>query len=429
MLRKAQACIAWYTVTFISPCPAKGLAVVLRLALMFANIQFLCVSTGWTKTLHEVQLRAHPNITIVAGTDNIEEIYRQTAVLLMPSLWQESFGLVAVEAQLRGIPVVSTAACGLREANFLEENCGPDCQIAPKKRSSDLVLGKTCAAMKVLRDPELYLSEENDDDTFDILMHLQGNWYCESDGQLVGSVSGSLITWIRPWVPTSGVVGSRMPNESEAHVALEMEGHVLIGQVCLETQKSIVWNNGQELQVQNVRLVHDSRTREMLRGITMEDAELTLNPLRPGHDSTKGSRWYVHVAHTIVATEAEAAGFAKLVQSMTFQDDNTSEALPESGGQLSKPLTVSGIHRQRRLGAKVVPRFCDAAGARRKAARNMSAVTASLAEKAQVMADYDVSSMSDAQVPSQQHCREELAWRSKVLNGKGDDAAGNVLVV
>ncbi|OLQ05125.1 hypothetical protein AK812_SmicGene11743 [Symbiodinium microadriaticum] len=360
MLRKAQACIAWYTVTFISPCPAKGLAVVLRLALMFPGSRYLS------------QQRAHPNITIVAGTDNIEEIYRQTAVLLMPSLWQESFGLVAVE-----------------------ENCGPDCQIAPKKRSSDLVLGKTCAAMKVLRDPELYLSEENDDDTFDILMHLQGNWYCESDGQLVGSVSGSLITWIRPWVPTSGVVGSRMPNESEAHVALEMEGHVLIGQVCLETQKSIVWNNGQELQVQNVRLVHDSRTREMLRGITMEDAELTLNPLR----------------------------------SMTFQDDNTSEALPESGGQLSKPLTVSGIHRQRRLGAKVVPRFCDAAGARRKAARNMSAVTASLAEKAQVMADYDVSSMSDAQVPSQQHCREELAWRSKVLNGKGDDAAGNVLVV
>ncbi|CAE7833026.1 unnamed protein product [Symbiodinium microadriaticum] len=325
-------------VTFISPCPAKGLAVVLRLALMFANIQFLCVSTGWTKTLHEVQLRAHPNITIVAGTDNIEEIYRQTAVLLMPSLWQESFGLVAVEAQLRGIPVVSTAACGLREANFLEE-----------------------------------------------------------------------------------------------------------------------------LQVQNVRLVHDSRTREMLRGITMEDAELTLNPLRPGHDSTKGSRWYVHVAHTIVATEAEAAGFAKLVQSMTFQDDNTSEALPESGGQLSKPLTVSGIHRQRRLGAKVVPRctntknrpayvlhdavnavIADGSVMRRAPVGKLPNVAPNQApdglrgplrmyyifvQDLCVMADYDVSSMSDAQVPSQQHCREELAWRSKVLNGKGDDAAGNVLVV
>ncbi|CAE7371604.1 unnamed protein product [Symbiodinium natans] len=193
-------------VTFISPCPAKGLAIVLRLALMLPGIQFLCVSTGWTKTLHEVQLKAHPNIRVVPGTDSIEDIYQQTALLLMPSLWQESFGLVAVEAQLRGIPVISTAACGLKEANFLEE-----------------------------------------------------------------------------------------------------------------------------LQVPQVRLVHDSRTREMLRGVTMEEAELALDPLRPGHDSTKGSRWHVHVAHTIVASDAEAAGFARLP---TPRNVNALGVLPESGRPL-----------------------------------------------------------------------------------------------
>ena len=30
----------------------------------------------------------------------------------------------------------------------------------------------------------------------------------------------------------------------------------------------------------------------MLRGITMEEAELALNPLRPGHDSTKGKKMH-----------------------------------------------------------------------------------------------------------------------------------------
>lgn len=38
-----------------------------------------------------------------------EDIYRRTAVLLVPSIWSEAFGLVAVEAQLLGIPVVSSA--------------------------------------------------------------------------------------------------------------------------------------------------------------------------------------------------------------------------------------------------------------------------------------------------------------------------------
>ena len=96
--------------------------------------------------------------------------------------------------------------------------------------------------MKVLRDPD-FSDFACDDDMFDMLEQLQGNWYCESDGQLVGSVSGSLITWSRTWTP--GTTGKEMLRMPEGHVALELDGHVLIGQVCLETQKCIVWNNGQ----------------------------------------------------------------------------------------------------------------------------------------------------------------------------------------
>ena len=49
--------------------------------------------------------------------EDIEVILRQTRVLLAPSLWQECCPLVVMEALVRGIPCVSSDACGLPEAN------------------------------------------------------------------------------------------------------------------------------------------------------------------------------------------------------------------------------------------------------------------------------------------------------------------------
>jgi glycosyltransferase involved in cell wall biosynthesis len=48
----------------------------------------------------------------------METVWDTTRALLMPSLWCEAWGLVAVEAQIRGIPVLSSDAGAIPEAKL-----------------------------------------------------------------------------------------------------------------------------------------------------------------------------------------------------------------------------------------------------------------------------------------------------------------------
>lgn len=55
-----------------------------------------------------------PNVEIVPNTPNIEDVYKRTSILLMPSKY-ESWGRTATEAAFCGIPVICTDTFGLRE--------------------------------------------------------------------------------------------------------------------------------------------------------------------------------------------------------------------------------------------------------------------------------------------------------------------------
>lgn len=55
---------------------------------------------------------------IQGSTRNIEIVWDITQVLIMPSVWFEAWGLVCVEAQIRGIPVISSDAGALPEAKL-----------------------------------------------------------------------------------------------------------------------------------------------------------------------------------------------------------------------------------------------------------------------------------------------------------------------
>ena len=105
--------------TIISPCVPKGLAIFLRLAQMLPHVPFAACATSWTKDLVRGLLKKFPNVTILEASPRVDDIFEQTRVLLVPSIWPEAFGLVATEATARGIPCISTRHGGLVEANTL----------------------------------------------------------------------------------------------------------------------------------------------------------------------------------------------------------------------------------------------------------------------------------------------------------------------
>ncbi|MEV0135932.1 glycosyltransferase [Dactylosporangium sp. NPDC050688] len=112
-----------YRLTFVNPEPAKGLAVVLRLVKASAQaglpFRFRFVEGRWTAAELAgcgIAPGDLPNVEIVGYRTDVCSWYADTDLLLAPSLWQESFGMVAREATVHGIPVVATRVGGLPEA-------------------------------------------------------------------------------------------------------------------------------------------------------------------------------------------------------------------------------------------------------------------------------------------------------------------------
>eukprot|EP00811_Abedinium_folium_P018919 NODE_2784_length_2146_cov_3.500248.p1 GENE.NODE_2784_length_2146_cov_3.500248~~NODE_2784_length_2146_cov_3.500248.p1 ORF type:complete len:676 (-),score=199.37 NODE_2784_length_2146_cov_3.500248:55-2082(-) len=141
-------------VTFVSPCPEKGLCVFLRLAELLPMTQFLAIkSAPWTKPWYEQAVRKLPNVRIQAASEKIDEILGVTRVLIVPSVSQEAFSLLTLEAQLRGIPVVSTDAYGLAESNRVPSTVVADVAAVYDQRTRELVLGMTLTEAESMLAP------------------------------------------------------------------------------------------------------------------------------------------------------------------------------------------------------------------------------------------------------------------------------------
>jgi glycosyltransferase involved in cell wall biosynthesis len=109
-------------VTFINPQPAKGLPVFARIAVELnqrrPDIPLLVVegrgTSDWLARL-PADLSGLTNLHRMANTPSPRDFYRVSRVVLVPSLWKESLGRVAMEALANGLPVLASERGALPE--------------------------------------------------------------------------------------------------------------------------------------------------------------------------------------------------------------------------------------------------------------------------------------------------------------------------
>lgn len=106
-------------VLFVNPTQIKGVEIMFALARACPDIPFL-VAESWGLNPHWrnhcLQRAAQlPNIEWLPPTRDMRTLYARARTLLMPSLWEESYGRTVVEAQVNGIPVVASTRGALPE--------------------------------------------------------------------------------------------------------------------------------------------------------------------------------------------------------------------------------------------------------------------------------------------------------------------------
>ena len=104
------------TVLMVNPCAVKGIGIFLALADRFPTIEFAALK-GWGTTAQDREaLTRRPNVRLLGTVPDIASALCEARFVLMPSLWYEGFGLIAMEAMLRGLPVIASDSGGLEEA-------------------------------------------------------------------------------------------------------------------------------------------------------------------------------------------------------------------------------------------------------------------------------------------------------------------------
>lgn len=107
-------------VTFVNPVRIKGAELATALPRLNRDIPFTIVES-WPlspedRWAYQRRVAALPNVDWLPPSLDMRPIYGSTRLMLVPSVWEETWGLVVSEAQLNGIPVLASHRGGLPES-------------------------------------------------------------------------------------------------------------------------------------------------------------------------------------------------------------------------------------------------------------------------------------------------------------------------
>lgn len=103
-------------ILMVNPCPVKGISIFLELASRLPALSFAAIPSWGTSESDLQSLRAKPNVTLLPPVEDMDPVYAQTRIALVPSLWAEARSRIILEAMARGIPVLASRVGGLEEA-------------------------------------------------------------------------------------------------------------------------------------------------------------------------------------------------------------------------------------------------------------------------------------------------------------------------
>ncbi len=99
---------AW---VFVNPTEVKGLDFMMELVKTLPKEEFLFVGNWAT----EMPGHLPPNVRTLPRQQNLRNVFSNAKGLLMPSVWEEAFGRLALEAMAAGVPVIASDRGALPE--------------------------------------------------------------------------------------------------------------------------------------------------------------------------------------------------------------------------------------------------------------------------------------------------------------------------